>query len=608
MDESSQNMVNITPATPGIYLMKDKEGKVIYIGKAKNLRSRIMTYFRGADSRYMVPFLISKIHDIECIVTETEKEALILENTLIKEHRPRYNVIFRDDKTYFTIRIDVTDPFPRFQLVRRPKKDGAKYFGPYPSSASAKETLRFLQSIFPLRTCRDQELKSRKRPCLEYEIRRCLAPCVGHIDTSSYQRLVKDSMAFMEGRGEKLIADLRARMNDASELLHFEEAAFLRDRITAIEETLEKQSVVSMSSKNRDIFGLYREGILTQVCIVYVRKGKITGKKAIPVLKIQGDISDIISSLVKQYYDNEPYIPDEVIIPVDIEDRMVIKEWLSEKKGRAVVMTVPKKGECLEFLRIAGSNAENVFRTERRAMDPSETLMDMVRVLHLKNEPNRIECFDVSNIGGTHAVGSMVTFVDGRPWKAGYRRFRIRTVKESDDYAMMYEVLKRRFSRKEKLPDMVVVDGGKGQLQVAITVLKDLHVQGVDVIGLAKGDKERDAHAGQDHVYCVGKKNPVYIFRWPEVLFFLQRVRDEAHRFAVTYHRKVKHKSDFHSELDAIPGIGAFKKKALLNFFGDIKKIREASVGELQKVKGIGGRRAEKIYTFLRHRAEAENR
>lgn len=608
MDESSQNMVNATPATPGIYLMKDKEGKVIYIGKAKNLRNRISTYFRGADSRYMVPFLISKIHDIECIVTETEKEALILENTLIKEHRPRYNVIFRDDKTYFTIRIDLAGLFPRFQLVRRPRKDGAKYFGPYPSSASAKETLRFLQSIFPLRTCRDQELKSRKRPCLEYEIRRCLAPCVGHIDTSSYQRMVKDSMAFMEGRGEKLIADLRARMNDASELLHFEEAAFLRDRLTAIEETLEKQSVVSMSFKNRDVFGIYREGILTQVCIVYVRKGKVTGKKVIPVFKIQGDISEIISSLVKQYYDHEPYIPDEVLIPVDIEDRMVIKEWLSEKKGRVVIVTVPKKGEGLEFLRIAGSNAEHVFRKERRAMDPSETLMEMVRVLHLKNEPNRIECFDISNIGGTHAVGSMVTFVDGRPWKAGYRRFRIRTVKEADDYAMMYEMLKRRFRRKEKLPDLVVVDGGKGQLQVAITVLKDLHVQGVDVIGLAKGDKERDVHTVQDHAYCFGKKNPVYIFRWPEVLFFLQRVRDEAHRFAVTYHRKVKHESDFHSELDAIPGIGAFRKKTLLNFFGDIKKIREASVGELQKVQGIGGRRAEKIHAFFRNRAEAENR
>jgi excinuclease ABC subunit C len=607
MNESSLNMVNNAPAVPGVYLMKDREGKVIYVGKANNLKSRLRAYSRGSDSRYMVPFLVSKVHDVEYIVTESEKEALILENTLIKEYRPRYNVIFRDDKTYFTIRIDLTDSFPRFQLVRRPKKDGAKYFGPYPSSASAKETLRFIQSIFPLRTCHNQELKYRTRPCLEYEIRRCLAPCIGHIDTSAYQRMVKDSVAFMEGRGEKLIADLRARMNDASEMLHFEEAAFLRDRITAIEETLEKQSVVSMSFEDRDVFGIYREGILTQVCIVYVRKGKIIGKKAIPVLKIQGDSSEIIASLVKQYYDDEVYVPDEIIIPVNIEDRMVIKEWLSEKKGKAVSVAVPKKGERLELLRIAGSNAESIFSAERQSVVTEETLMDMTRVLHLAHEPVRIECFDISNIGGTHAVGSKVTFISGRPWKAGYRRFRIRTVKETDDYAMMYEVLYRRFRGKENLPDLIVVDGGKGQLQVAITVLKDLHVQGVDVIGLAKGGRERHVHKGQDHVYCIGKKNPVYLSRWPYVLFLLQRVRDEAHRFAVTYHRKVKHKRDFNSELDAIPGIGAFKKKALLKFFGDIKKIRGATVVELQKVSGIGSKRAEKIYAFFRNHAEAEN-
>jgi len=607
MNESLLNMVNNAPAAPGVYLMKDREGKVIYVGKANNLKSRLRAYSRGADSRYMVPFLVSRVHAVECIVTESEKEALILENTLIKEHRPRYNVIFRDDKTYFSIRIDLTGSFPRFQLVRRPKKDGAKYFGPYPSSASAKETLRFLQSTFPLRTCSDQELKSRTRPCLEFEIRRCLAPCIGRIDVPAYQRMVKDSVAFMEGRGEKLIADLRARMNDASEMLHFEEAAFLRDRITAIEETLEKQSAVSMSFKDRDVFGVYREGILTQVCVVYVRKGKIIGKKDIPVLKIQGDSSEIISSLVKQYYDNEAYVPDEIIIPVNIEDRMVIKEWLSEKKGKAISVTVPKKGERLELLRIAGSNAETVFCTERQSMDTEEVLTETARVLHLTNKPDRIECFDISNIGGNYAVGSMASFVGGRPWKAGYRRFRIRTVKEADDYAMMYEVLNRRFRVKENLPDLIVVDGGKGQLQVAITVLRDLHVKGVDVISLAKGGKEQHVHKGQDHVYCIGKKNPVYLSRWPDVLFLLQRARDEAHRFAVTYHRKVKHKRDFQSELDAIPGIGPFKKKALLKFFGDIKKIREAPVEELQKVSGIGGKRAEKICAFFRKRAEAEN-
>ena len=608
MDEISLNIVDNAPASPGVYLMKDREDRVIYVGKANNLKNRLRAYSRGIDSRFMVPFLVSKVHDIECIVTESEKEALILENTLIKEHRPRYNVIFRDDKTYFTIRIDLTSSFPRFQLVRRPKKDGARYFGPYPSSTSAKETLRFLQSMFPLRTCGDQELKSRKRPCLEYEIRRCCAPCIARVDAPAYQQLVKDSVAFMEGRGEKLIADLRERMNDASEMLRFEEAAFLRDRITAIEETLEKQRVVSMSLRDLDVFGMYREGVMTQVCVVYVRKGKIIGKKAIPVLKVQSESSEIISSLVKQYYDDEAYIPDEIIIPVAIEDRLAIKEWLSEKKGRAVSVTVPKKGERLELLRIAGSNAESVFSTERQLADMEETLMEMARVLHLTREPSRMECFDISNIGGTHAVGSMVTFADGKPWKAGYRRFRIRTVKEADDYAMMYEILSRRFRGKENLPDLIIVDGGKGQLQVALTVLKDLHVQGVDVIGLAKGARKQTFHGGHDHVYCIGKKNPLYLAKWPEVLFLLQRIRDEAHRFAVAYHRKVKHRKDFRSELDAIPGIGAFRKKALLEFFGDIKKIREAPMEELQKVSSIGNAWAEKIHAFFRNRAGAEHR
>jgi excinuclease ABC subunit C len=601
MTDELIDRVKSAPALPGAYLMRDRDGKVIYVGKANNLRNRVRAYFGRTDSRFMVPFLVSKVYDVEFIVTETEKEALILENTLIKEHRPRYNVIFKDDKTYFTIRIDPAEPFPRFQLVRRPKKDGAHYFGPYPSSASAKETLRFLQSIFPLRTCKDQELKSRKRPCLEYDIRRCLAPCVAHIDAPSYQRLVKDSMAFMEGREKKLIADLRARMNAASEQLHFEEAAVLRDRIAAIEETLEKQSVVSMSFKDRDVFGVYREGNLTEICVLYERKGKIIGIKNFPLLKIGGESPSIISSLIKQYYDAEVNIPDEIIIPDSIPDHAVVKEWLSDKKGKKVSIVVPKRGRAVELLHIAKNNAESMFETQKHAADPEETICTLARVLRLKNmPPSRIECFDISNIGGKHAVGSMVTFVDGKPWNAGYRRFKIKTVPGADDYAMMYEVLNRRYNKKENLPDLIVVDGGKGQLGVAVSVLKDLNREGIDVIGLAKEGKERGGDKVQDRVYCIGKRDPVNLSKWPEVLFLLQRMRDEAHRFAVTYHRKLKREQDFRSVLDAIPGIGASRKKALLRFFGDIRKIRESSVETLQKVDGIGRQAAEKIHTFLR--------
>lgn len=587
--------------------MKESDGTVIYVGKANNLRNRIRAYFSGTDSRYMIPFLVSKVHDVEFIVTETEKESLILENNLIKEHRPRYNVIFRDDKTYFTIRIDEAALFPRFQLVRRPKKDGANYFGPYPSSASAKETLRFLQSIFPLRTCTDQELKSRKRPCLEYEIRRCFAPCVGHIDAPSYKRLVKDSMAFMEGREKRLIADLRERMHAASDQLHFEAAAVLRDRIASIEETLEKQRMVSMSSKDRDVFGIYREGNLAEVCVLYVRKGKIIGIKAFPIAKTVTGSPEILSSLMKQYYDGGVYVPDEIIIPMSIEDRSVMMEWLSDKKGKNVSIVVPKRGQKKEILQIAISNAETAFTTEKHTVDTEETIAALAQVLRLKKVPNRIECFDISNISGKYAVGSMVAFHDGRAWKEGYRRFRIKNVQGADDYAMLYEVLNRRYCNAENLPDLIIVDGGKGQLGVAVTALKDLHIKGFEVISLAKENKEMGYDKGQDRVYLAGKKEPVYPYRWPEVYFLLQRIRDEAHRFAVAYHHTVKMKQDFQSVLDAIPGIGSVKKMALLKYFGDVKKLKEAPVSELQKVQGIGQQRAEKIRAFFAKQAEEEH-
>ena len=474
------------PASPGVYLMKDKDGKVIYVGKAGNLKDRIRNYFGRTDGRSMVSFLIAKVRDVEFILTDTEKEALILENNLIKEHRPRYNVNFRDDKTYFNIRMDPAAAFPRFQLVRRPRRDGARYFGPYPSSAAAKETLRFIQSIFRLRTCTDREVLFRKRPCIEYQIKRCLAPCAGFIDRASYEGLVSDSMAFMEGRERKLVADLSSRMDTASEYLRFEEAAVMRDTIAAIEETLEKQTVVSRFLMDRDVFGIHRKGNLTQICILYVRKGKIIGKKQFPLFRIGSPSSEILSSLLKQYYDGGAYIPDEIIIPLDIEDRAVTAEWLSEKKGKKVSVTTPKRGHGMELLKIAANNAKSIFEMERHRTPTEETLSLLARELMLRNIPRRTECFDISNIGGKYAVGSMVTFVDGKARKSGYRRFRIKTVQGADDYAMMYEILNRRYRGKVNLPDMIVVDGGKGQLGVADAVLKDLNIEGVDVVALAK--------------------------------------------------------------------------------------------------------------------------
>lgn len=651
MSDDLEAKVRHAPRSPGVYLMRDRTGKVLYVGKARDLRARIRAYFARTDARAMIPFLLSRVRDLEFIVTGTEKEALILENNLIKEHRPRYNVDFRDDKSYYHIRIDPTEPFARFQLVRRPKKDGGRCFGPYPSSAAARETLRFLQTVFPLRTCRDQELRGRRRPCLEHGIGRCCAPCVGGIDDSAYQRLVKEGIAFLEGRERALVGDLRARMEDAAEELRFEAAAALRDRIAAIEKTIERQRVFALSGRNRDVFGLYREGDLTQVSVLFIRNGRMIGQRGFPLIRLRAENDEILASLLKRYYDRMPDIPEEILLPEDLEEGAVLAEWLTEKRGRGVSLLVPKRGETLALLGIAGRNAESAFRSARLAADAAETVLPLLAdKLGLRNVPQRIECFDVSHIGGRYAVGSMVTFAGGAPLKAGYRRFRIRSVPEADDYAMLYEVLRRRYESGATLPDLLIVDGGKGQLGVAMTVLRDLGVLGVDVIGLAKerddgrpgvpgppqeelhppgeGQKPSDGTAvyrlsptagekdgallsagrggredavgkGEDRVYLPGRKDPVYLSRWPAALFLLQRVRDEAHRFALTYHRKVREKEDLRSLLDRIPGIGAGRKKALLTCFGDVARIRAASIADLQRVEGIGERMASRIGRFL---------
>jgi excinuclease ABC subunit C len=640
------------PRNPGVYLMKDGDGEILYVGKARDLKARVRAYFARTDSRAMIPFLVSRIRDVEFIITGTEKEALILENNLIKEHRPRYNVIFRDDKSYYNIRIDPAESFPRFHLVRRPKKDGARYFGPYPSGGAAKETLRFLQTILCLRSCRDRDLKARRRPCLEYEIGRCCAPCVGRIGPEEYRSLVMDGIAFLDGREKVLLDDLRTRMDRAAEELRFEAAALLRDRIAAIEETLERQRIVSMTGRNRDLFGLYREEDVTQISALFVRNGRMIGQKVFPLIRLRAGNAELISSLLMRYYDGAADIPEEVVVPAALEDGDLLAEWLAEKRGRGVSIVTPKRGETLATLGIAVRNAENAFRTAKLAADrPEATLPLIAEKLKLRTVPRRIECFDISNIGGKYAVGSLVAFGDGIPAKDGYRRFRIRTVPGADDYAMMYEVLKRRYEKRENLPDLVVVDGGKGQLGVAVAVLKDLGIDGMDVIGLAKerddvrpelpyrapaalspdggtshvaedgpkragstgrgkgmegaptaaGPERRVPTPGkvEDRVYLPGRKDPVYLTRWPAALFLLQRIRDEAHRFAVTYHRKVKEKADLQSLIDRIDGIGPARRKALLVFFGDVKRIRAASVADLQQVEGIGDQTARRIHAFL---------
>ncbi|MCD6486648.1 MAG: excinuclease ABC subunit UvrC [Syntrophobacterales bacterium] len=594
------------PDCPGVYLMKDRDDRVIYVGKAKNLRARARSYFGGTDSRKMIPFLVSRIKDVEFIITDTEKEALILENNLIKKHRPKYNINLRDDKNFYSIRIDTKEDFPRFQLVRRVKKDGAKYFGPYSSGASVKETFRYLHRIFPLRTCRDLEFKTRKRPCVEFQIKRCLAPCCGLVTDKEYRKIVAGAILFMEGRGGKLIRQLRSRMDKAAEALDFEEAARIRDKVGAIETTLEKQRIVSASFKDRDVFGLHREDDRIQVYAVHVRKGAIIGQRKFPLMKTRMESSEALSSLLKQYYNTGVTVPGEVILPEYMEDARVVEQWLTEKKEGKVLLIVPRRGDKKALLAMALSNAENAQRAEEKLeADNEEVLEGLAKCLLLKKMPRRIECFDISNISGKYAVGSLVFFNQGVPEKSCYRRFRIKTKEDADDYGMMREVLERRYGGKKDIPDLIVVDGGRGQLGVALSVLHGLGLEEVDAIGLAKESRARPAgglstiYRDRDRVYLPNRKNPLYLSKHPQALFLLQRVRDEAHRFAVTYHRKVKEKEDFRSLLDDIPGIGKARKRALLTHFLEMDKIASASREKLEEVPGIGKDAADRIFEYF---------
>lgn len=616
MTDNWQDKIRNAPRAPGVYIMKGKDGKVLYVGKAKDLGARTRAYLNRTDARCMIPFLTSRIAAVEFIVTQTEKEALLLENNLIKEQRPKYNVIFRDDKTYFSIKIDTQrQRFPRFQLVRQVKKDGARYFGPYPSSSAAKETLHFLQPLFPLRTCSDREFKQRRRPCLEYQIKCCLAPCVALVDQGSYARLVRDSIAFLEGREKSLLAELQARMKAAAERMNFEEAAVIRDRFAALKTTLEKQQTASTRFSDRDVFGLYRADERTQVIALQVRQGRLLGKKTFPLVTLGAAAEEILSALVKQYYDGAVYLPAEIILPLHLEDGPVIAEWLTEKKGKTVTLMNPQRGQARELLNMANDNAEKTFDLEHQDRQSTGTgLQQLAERLGLKKLPVRIECFDISHVSGKQAVASLVSFRNGQPWKGGYRRLRIKTVAGVDDYAMMRETLFRRYEKKKDLPDLIMVDGGRGQLGVALALLQDLDIEGVDVIALAKERRARlssisgrasrpskasNLNKAEDRVYLPRRKDPLYLSRLPAALFLLQQIRDEAHRFAIGYHRKLKEKEDFSSLLDAIPGIGEGRKQLLLIHFGDLQKIKTASREELQKVKGVGKELAGVIYSFF---------
>ena len=594
------------PSTPGVYLMKGPAGAILYVGKAINLRNRMRNYFSaGGDGRLQIRFLMAKIEAIDTIVTDTEKEALILENTLIKQHRPRYNINLRDDKTYVSIRLDPREEFPALAVVRRVKSDGALYFGPYSSSLAVRQTLKELYRIFPLRHYPIETCRRRGRPCLFYQIGQCSAPCHGKISAEGYRALVKGVTALLSGRESEVIRNLRQGMEAAAAALRFEEAARLRDQIRAIEQTVEQQKVVAAGGVDQDVVGLHREGGEVELAVLFIRAGKLIGRRNYP-LEWRLDEDELLSSFLREYYAREVVIPEQVLIPFALEDAGTLAEWLSERKGRRVVLNSPQRGQKLELVELAVSNARESFRERGSRREAREgVLAELQQRLHMERLPRRIECFDISNVQGTLSVGSMAVLRDGEPDKEAYRRFRIRTVVGADDYASLYEVLQRRLRRgleEDLLPDLILIDGGKGQLGVVTGVLQELGLEGrIDAVGIAKSRvvanvRGKAVERSEERFFLPGRKNPVLLRQGSPALFLLERLRDEAHRFAITYHRKLRGQAALASSLEQLPGVGPARRRALLKHFGSLKKVQSATLAELQALPGLPAPLAETIF------------
>ncbi|MBI5547840.1 MAG: excinuclease ABC subunit UvrC [Deltaproteobacteria bacterium] len=611
MNDVVRQKLESLPTEPGVYLMKDRSGEVIYVGKAVNLRSRVRSYFTRGDERAFVALLDEILDDLEVIVVRTEKEALLLENELIKKHKPRFNVVLRDDKSFICLRLNEKAEWPRLEIVRaaqvqRGESRGGRTFGPFSSASSIRETLRLINRHFGLRTCSDHQLEQcrrRQRPCMQYQIGRCPGPCVQAITPEEYARNVHDVELFLKGKEATVLERLRSRMEEASQRLEFESAARLRDQIRAIERSLEQQRMVSPEDVDRDVVGVYREADRLVIYMLYIRGGRLTGGRTFPFAGQEFPSEELISSFVDLYYGQDTPLPDEVLLPLELEDAEATEAWLSEQRGRRVRVLTPRRGAKAELVEMARKNAETAFHESRRTTQELSAMLERLQSsLGLAKLPRRIECFDISLFQGAAAVGSKVSFLDGAPDKSQYRRYRIKTVTGTDDFAMLYEVLGRRLAQGE-LPDLFVIDGGKGQLASAAAALRDRAVA-ADIVGLAKsrtleGGPSEPVERSAERVFVLGRKDPVVLRQDSPELFLLTRVRDEAHRFAVTYHRLLRGKNALTSAVESIPGVGTIRRRQLLRHFGSLRRLRQASVEDIAQVEGIGEGLARQIHQVL---------
>ena len=585
------------PSDPGVYLFRDSTDKVIYAGKAKNLKNRVSSYFNSPSE--MAPktiMMLSKAKYLEYILTGTENEAFILESTLIKKHMPRYNIILRDDKQYPYLKIKTDEPYPRLEFVRKMRTDGALYFGPFSSSGSVRNTMKLINRIFRLRKCSKSFMTGRTRPCLNYQLGRCLGPCTFDVSVVQYRSIVHNVRLFLEGRSRELIKQLDRDMRKFAEEEKYEDAARVRDQIKGVERTIENQNVASTRREDQDIIGVAQQNGISQVVIFFSRKGVITGSRDFRFDNLDVSPSEIIEAFIKQYYHTDRYVPKNILISHNIDDLKPISDWLSSFADKKISIHHPVRGKKVGIVSLAVKNAENILN--RADNVTSGELLEMTKsVLRLNKIPHRIEAMDISNLQGNQAVGTIVAYLNGKPYKEGYRNYRIREVKGIDDYEMMSEMTRRRLSSGD-LPDLLIIDGGKGHLLAVSRIVEELsgEMKPPALIAIAK---EREQGAKGDKLYLPGRKNALRLNSDHPVLLLLMGIRDEVHRRAVTYHRKLRKKETIKSALDLVPGVGPSKRALLLKEFGSIEAISKATEDEIVRIKGVTKSMAGEIKKIL---------
>ena len=596
------------PTNPGVYLMRDADGTILYVGKAADLHHRVKSYFSASQKlSAKLKRLVSRVNDLDFFVTNSEQEALILELNLIKRHRPLYNVRLKDDKTFPYLKINPNEDWPRVYITRRLEEAGGRYFGPFASAKSVRQTLKVIKGIFPFRTCSKAITGTDSKPCLDYHIHHCLGPCIGAVNKQEYAEVIKQVILFLEGKQEMVAQELESKMKKAAEALDFEKATLLRDQIQAVNRVIEGQKIATTVRGEQDVIAFASDKNQAYVQVFFIRSGKLIGRES---FVLQGTRSEephqIMTSFIKQFYASTPYIPPLLLLQYPVEDMPIIKNWLQSKRGAKVDIQVPSRGNKKQLVNIVAENAQQGLEQHKikQLVTPkalAEALAEIERELHLPRLPSRMEGYDISNIQGMAAVGSMVVFEKGKSKPSHYRRFRIKTVPSANDYAMLQEVLSRRFKRSLKsdastpsawavLPDLILIDGGKGQLNTALSIMRKVGVESVPVASLAKENEE---------IFIPQKTEPIILPRNSRGLQLLQRLRDESHRFALSYHQKLRKRETFASIFDTIPGIGPKRKRSLLKQFGSVRAIKEATEEELTTAKGMTKSLAKKIKQYL---------